>query len=41
MSNSLLVHQFGHHFAGLGDEYYRPESADNVESGLSQPWSRT
>ncbi|MBV9495601.1 MAG: peptidase M64 [Acidobacteria bacterium] len=32
----VFVHEFGHHFAGLGDEYYTSDVAVTVE--LVEPW---
>ena len=33
----LFVHEFGHHFAGLADEYYTSDVA-YVTEGLPEPW---
>jgi hypothetical protein len=38
-ANYLFVHEFGHHFAGLGDEYYTSEVAyETGRSDLPEPW---
>ena len=35
----LVVHEFGHHFAGLGDEYYTsPVAYEQFAGGLIEPW---
>jgi hypothetical protein len=35
----LLVHEFGHHFAGLGDEYYTsPVAYETGAEDLVEPW---
>ncbi len=35
----LVVHEFGHHFAGLGDEYYTsPVAYEEFTGGLVEPW---
>jgi hypothetical protein len=35
----LLVHEFGHHFAGLGDEYYTSDVAyENFHGERVEPW---
>jgi hypothetical protein len=35
----LVVHEFGHHFAGLGDEYYTSEVAYEPSAGpRAEPW---
>ena len=35
----LVVHEFGHHFAGLGDEYYTsPVAYEEFAGGLVEPW---
>ena len=35
----LVVHEFGHHFAGLGDEYYSSDVAYEDASGARvEPW---
>ena len=36
-ANYLFVHEFGHHFAGLADEYYTSDVA-YVTEGLPEPW---
>jgi hypothetical protein len=35
----LVVHEFGHHFAGLGDEYYTSDVAyEEFSEGRVEPW---
>ena len=34
----LFVHEFGHHFAGLADEYYTSDVAYEKASGRPEPW---
>jgi len=34
----LFVHEFGHHFAGLADEYYTSPVAYQPASGRMEPW---
>jgi IgA Peptidase M64/Peptidase M64 N-terminus len=34
----VFVHEFGHHFAGLADEYFTSESALNPAQGRPEPW---
>ena len=35
----LVVHEFGHHFAGLGDEYYTsPVAYEEFAGGRGEPW---
>lgn len=34
----LFVHEFGHHFAGLADEYYTSPVAYQAASGRTEPW---
>ena len=34
----LFVHEFGHHFAGLADEYYTSAVAYNPPATRSEPW---
>ncbi|HXV75812.1 MAG TPA: M64 family metallopeptidase [Candidatus Polarisedimenticolaceae bacterium] len=35
----LVVHEFGHHFAGLGDEYYTSDVAyESTDGPLVEPW---
>lgn len=35
----LLVHEFGHHFAGLGDEYYTsPVAYEEFNGQMQEPW---
>lgn len=36
-SDYVFVHEFGHHFAGLGDEYYTSSVAYNTDD-LVEPW---
>ena len=34
-----MVHEFGHHFAGLGDEYYSSDVAyEDFSGGQVEPW---
>lgn len=37
-ANYLFVHEFGHHFAGLADEYYTSPVAYAAPSGRPEPW---
>ncbi|WP_370664100.1 IgA Peptidase M64 [Massilia rubra] len=37
-ANYLFVHEFGHHFAGLADEYYTSPVAYQSSSGRMEPW---
>lgn len=37
-ANYLFVHEFGHHFAGLADEYYTSPVAYQSSSGRPEPW---
>lgn len=37
-ANYLFVHEFGHHFAGLADEYYTSPVAYASASGRMEPW---
>ena len=37
-ANYLFVHEFGHHFAGLADEYYTSPVAYQAASGRPEPW---
>lgn len=37
-ANYLFVHEFGHHFAGLADEYYTSPVAYQAGSGRAEPW---
>jgi hypothetical protein len=37
-ANYLFVHEFGHHFAGLADEYYTSAVAYESEAGRPEPW---
>jgi hypothetical protein len=34
----LFIHEFGHHFAGLADEYYTSATAYESASGRPEPW---
>ncbi len=34
----ILVHEFGHHFAGLADEYYTSDVAYEPAAGRIEPW---
>ena len=34
----IFVHEFGHHFAGLADEYYTSDVAFETGSGRPEPW---
>jgi len=34
----VFVHEFGHHFAGLADEYYTSASAYESAQGRPEPW---
>ncbi len=34
----LFVHEFGHHFAGLADEYYTSSVAYEAPAGISEPY---
>ena len=34
----IFVHEFGHHFAGLADEYYTSPVAYNTPSVKTEPW---
>jgi hypothetical protein len=34
----LFVHEFGHHFAGLADEYFTSESTLLPQQGRPEPW---
>ncbi len=35
----LVIHEFGHHFAGLGDEYYTsPVAYEEFGGGRVEPW---
>ncbi len=34
----LFVHEFGHHFAGLADEYYTSDVAVTNEAARPEPW---
>ena len=34
----VFVHEFGHHFAGLADEYFTSESAMLPDVGRLEPW---
>lgn len=37
-ANYLFVHEFGHHFAGLADEYYTSAVAYASDEGRPEPW---
>ena len=37
----LVVHEFGHHFAGLADEYYTSEVAYEIDPDAPEPMSLT
>jgi hypothetical protein len=37
-ANYLFVHEFGHHFAGLADEYYTSPVAYQPSAGRMEPW---
>jgi hypothetical protein len=37
-ANYLFVHEFGHHFAGLADEYYTSPVAYQSAGGRPEPW---
>ncbi len=37
-ANYLFVHEFGHHFAGLADEYYTSPVAYQSSSARAEPW---
>ena len=37
-ANYVFVHEFGHHFAGLADEYYTSPVAYAPASGRVEPW---
>ena len=37
-ANYLFVHEFGHHFAGLADEYYTSPVAYQSDGQLLEPW---
>ena len=37
-ANYLFVHEFGHHFAGLADEYYTSPVAYAPAQGRMEPW---
>ena len=34
----LFVHEFGHHFAGLADEYYTSDVAYESQTQRIEPW---
>lgn len=36
----VFVHEFGHHFAGLADEYYTSESVYAPAEGRLEPWEK-
>jgi hypothetical protein len=37
-ANYVFVHEFGHHFAGLGDEYYTSSVAYSPAADRVEPW---
>ncbi|MBA2705541.1 MAG: IgA Peptidase M64 [Blastocatellia bacterium] len=37
-ANYVFVHEFGHHFAGLADEYYTSDVAYNPSAEHVEPW---
>lgn len=37
-ANYVFVHEFGHHFAGLADEYYTSDVAYNPNADRVEPW---
>jgi hypothetical protein len=37
-ANYVFVHEFGHHFAGLADEYYTSSVAYNTPAERVEPW---
>ncbi|HEX9171324.1 MAG TPA: M64 family metallopeptidase [Telluria sp.] len=37
-ANYLFVHEFGHHFAGLADEYYTSPVAYQASASRMEPW---
>ena len=37
-SPSVFVHEFGHHFAGLADEYFTSETAYLPPTDRVEPW---
>jgi hypothetical protein len=37
-ANYVFVHEFGHHFAGLADEYYTSSVAYNTPAERLEPW---
>jgi len=37
-ANYLFVHEFGHHFAGLADEYFTSAVAYNSSDARTEPW---
>jgi hypothetical protein len=37
-ANYLFVHEFGHHFAGLADEYYTSPVAYQSDDSRQEPW---
>jgi hypothetical protein len=36
----VFVHEFGHHFAGLADEYYTSDVAYGAAEGRPEPWEK-
>jgi hypothetical protein len=39
-ANYVFVHEFGHHFAGLADEYYTSSVAYTLSPERVEPWER-
>jgi len=37
-TEEVLIHEFGHSFAGLGDEYYTPGAMDEMYNKNIEPW---
>lgn len=37
-SEYIFVHEFGHHFAGLADEYYTASIAYELDENIIEPW---
>ena len=37
-ANYLFIHEFGHHFAGLGDEYFTSPVAYQPPAAVVEPW---
>jgi hypothetical protein len=39
LSEYLVIHEFGHHFAGLGDEYFTsPVAYEERSTSMTEPW---